>query len=52
MSPDPAYQQHVPSLDGGEEASEHILFGTDVDLENDTDGGQHKSEYTAHVHLF
>ena len=29
--PDPAYQQRVPSLDGGEGSSEHILFGTNVD---------------------
>ena len=28
---DPSYQQHVPNLDGGEGASQHILFGSNVD---------------------
>ena len=27
LSSDPAYQQRVPSLDGGEGASEHMVFG-------------------------
>ena len=30
---DPEFQQHLPVLDGGEGASEHVLFGTNVDLE-------------------
>ena len=39
LLPDPAYQKHVPSLDGGEGALEHVLFGTNVDLENGVDTG-------------
>ena len=34
FSPDPAYQDSVPNLDGGEEADENILFGTNVDYEH------------------
>ena len=33
---DPSYQQHVPNLDGGEGASQHILFGTNVDWHTET----------------
>ena len=39
-SPDPAYQQHVPNLDGGDGHSEHIIFGTNVNLtEGEGEGG-------------
>ena len=40
FKPDPAYQQHVPNLDGGDEASEHILFGTNIDCENGVERGE------------
>lgn len=33
---DPSYQQHVPNLDGGEGASQHILFGSNVDWHMET----------------
>ena len=29
---DPAYQQNVPNLDGGEECSDYVIHGTNVDL--------------------
>ena len=38
-SPDPAYQQHVPNLDGGDGHSEHIIFGTNLDL-TESPGGE------------
>ena len=34
---DPTYAKDVPNLDGGEGHSEHILFGTDVDLSKATE---------------
>lgn len=36
---DPSYCGNVPILDGGEGASEHILYGTNIDWkeENNTD---------------
>ena len=36
---DPAYQQDVPNLDGGEGCSEHIIHGTNVDVTPPTEGG-------------
>ena len=38
---DPTYQHPVPNLDGCEGHSEHILFGTNVDIseDKDTEGG-------------
>ena len=38
---DSAYQQHVPNLDGGDGHSEHIIFGTNLDLtkSSDSEGG-------------
>ena len=44
---DPAYQQPVSNLDGCEGHSEHILFGTNVDISEDQDtedAGQGESE--------
>ena len=38
--PDPDYQQGVPNLDGGEGASEHILFGTNIDWKNGVERGK------------
>ena len=40
FKPDPAYQQHVPNLDGGDGASEHIIFGTNIDCENGVERGK------------
>ena len=36
---DPAYQQDVPNLDGGEGCSEHIIHGTNIDITPPTVGG-------------
>ena len=33
LSSDPEYQRPVASLDGGEGAPEHLIFGTNVDLQ-------------------
>ena len=27
---DPTYQSFIPNLDGGDKASEHIIFGTNI----------------------
>ena len=49
---DPKYQCNVPILDGGEGASEHIIYGTDFDLDPAflkiklaTEQSHHKSEH-------
>ena len=40
FSIDPAYQQPLPNLDGCEGHSEHVLFGTNVDISEDRGAGQ------------
>lgn len=35
---DPAYQQPTPNLDGTEEHSQHILFGTNIKMSDETPG--------------
>ena len=52
MSIDPAYQKPVPNLDGCEGHSEHILFGTNVDISEDQDteeAGQGTTQQEASV---
>ncbi len=38
--PDPSFQEPVPNLDGCEGHSEHILFGTNLDLSEPSEEGQ------------
>ena len=35
---DSAHQQRVPNLDGGDGHSEHIIFGTNLDLTKSSEG--------------
>ena len=37
-STDPASQTHIPNLDGGKGHSEHIIFGTNLDLSKPPEG--------------
>ena len=36
---DPAFLQRVPNLDGGEGCSEHIIFGSNIDLSGPSKDG-------------
>ena len=48
--PDSAYQQRVPNLDGGDGHSEHIIFGTNLDLTKSSDsegGGEGRINHTS-----
>ena len=41
------YQQRVPNLDGGDGHSEHVIFGTNLDLTKSSDsesGGEGQGE--------
>ena len=32
---DPVYKDHIPNLDRGDEASKHIIFGSNVEWKKD-----------------
>ena len=43
---DPSFLEPVPNLDGGEDHSEHIIFGTNVDLSEPSEVGQPQAPST------